>query len=132
MVGNLLGPADRTEEHRVVSADLVLPVVGQHLLVLLVVVPGGEIEVVEGQIDLEPGRGLFEHANALGDDFLADAVPGNDGDSLRTHRDRSFTRVLALAESSASYCDFGERDSSPPQIAQLKAGSSTQIAFDVR
>ena len=82
MVGNFLGPADRAEEQRVVSANLVLPVVGQHLPVLLEVVPGGEIEVVELQIDLELGRGCLEHANALGDDFLADAVPWNDGDSL--------------------------------------------------
>ena len=82
VVGNLLGPADRAEEQRVVSANLVLPVVGQHLPVLLEVVPGGEIEVVELQIDLELGRRCLEHTNALGDDFLADAVPWDDGDSL--------------------------------------------------
>src|SRR5687768_9760956 len=85
MIGNLVGPTHRAEVDGVVPADLVFPVVGQHLAVLLAVVPAGEIEMVEGQVDAElRGRGLH-HTDALGHDFLAYAVTGDDCDSLGAH-----------------------------------------------
>ena len=80
MVGNFRRPADRAEEDRVVSADLVLPVLRHHALVLGVIVIGGEIEVILAQFEAEfLGRGL-KHPHALRHDLLADAVAGDDGD----------------------------------------------------
>ena len=90
VVGNLLRPADRAEEDRVVLADLLLPVLRHHALVLLVVVPAGEIEPVLPQLEAEALGGRLEHAHALGHDLLADAVARNDGDAIdpvRSHAD---------------------------------------------
>ena len=82
VVGNFRRPADRAEIDRVVLADLFLPVVRHHFLMLLVVVVGGEIEIVVAQFEAEfLGRG-FQHAHALRHDLLADAVARNDGDAI--------------------------------------------------
>jgi len=71
---------DSTAFHRIVAADLVLPVLRHHALVLGVIVVGGKIEMILAQFEAEfLGRG-FEHAHALRHDLLADAVAGNDGD----------------------------------------------------
>ena len=80
VIGHLRRPADRAEEDGVVAADLLLPVLRHHALVLGVIVVGGEIEVVLPQFETEFLGRCFEHAHALGNDFLADAVAGNDGD----------------------------------------------------
>jgi len=53
VVRHLGGPADRAEEDRVVLADLVLPVLRHHALMLFVVVAGREVEVVQAQFEAE-------------------------------------------------------------------------------
>ena len=85
MVGNLLGPADGAKIDGIMAADQILPVVGHHLAVLLVVVPAGEVEMVELQVDTEPAGSRLHHPHALGHGLLADAVTGDHRDSLRAH-----------------------------------------------
>src|ERR1700726_4779513 len=82
MVRNLRRPAHRAEEDRVVPADLFLPVLRHHALMLGVVVVGGEVEVVLPQFEAEFFGGGFEHAHALRHHLLADAVARNDGDAV--------------------------------------------------
>src|SRR6218665_2826134 len=85
MVGDFFGPAHGAEVDGLVAADLLLPVVGQHLAVLFVVVPTGKVEVIELQRNAEPARRRVEHGQALGHDFLADAVARNAGNALFAH-----------------------------------------------
>ena len=82
VVGNFRRPADGAEEDRVVAADLLLPVVRHHALVLGVVVVGGEVEMIVAQLEAEFLRRRLEHAQALRHHLLADAVAGNDGDPV--------------------------------------------------
>ena len=82
VIRHLRRPADRAEVDRVVLADLLLPVLRHHAAVLLVVVAGGEIEIVVPQLEAEFLRRRLEHAHALRHDFLADAVARNDGDAI--------------------------------------------------
>jgi hypothetical protein len=84
MVGDLLGPADRAKINRIMSANLVFPVVRQHLAVLFEIVPAGKIEMIELQINAELHCGGLEHANALGHDLLANAVTRDDCNSFFT------------------------------------------------
>ena len=79
VIGDLIRPADGAEEDRVMVADLVLPVVGEHGAVLQVVVAGGEVELVELELEAELAGGGLERADAFGDDFTADAVAGDHG-----------------------------------------------------
>ena len=82
VIGNLLGHADGAEEDGIEPGERGLPVIRQHLAVLEIVVAAGEVEVFEGEIDVEAfGRGL-QGANAFRRDFGADAVTGNDGDAV--------------------------------------------------
>ena len=63
-------------------ADLLLPVLRHHALMLFVIIVGGEIEIVVAQFEAEfLGRG-FEHPHALRHRLLADAVARNDGDAI--------------------------------------------------
>ena len=82
VVGDLLGPADRAEEDRIMRPDLLLPVVRQHLSVPGVIVERREIERVEAQVEaVLPGHSLQDRA-AFRHDFLADPVARNDGNSV--------------------------------------------------
>src|SRR5207237_10602209 len=83
VVGDLLRPADRAEEDRLVAADPILPVVRHHAAVPLVVGPRGEVEMIELEADVEAARRLLENAQSLGNDFGADAVARNDRDPMR-------------------------------------------------
>src|SRR6218665_3279485 len=85
MVGDFFGPAHGAEVDGLVDADLILPVVGQHLAVLFVVVPTGKVEVIELQRNAKPAPPRVEHAPALGHAFLADAVSGNGGNAVFSH-----------------------------------------------
>src|SRR5262249_18987245 len=89
VIGHLRRPAGGPVEDRVVPADLLLPVVGEHRAVLEVIVATGEREVIERERQVEPAGGLLQDAQAFGDDFLADAVAGDDRDPERFHRDSS-------------------------------------------
>ena len=82
VIGDFRRPADRAEEDRVMAADLVLPVLRHHALVLVVIVVGREIEIVIAQFEAEFLRRGFEHPHAFRHDLLADAVAGNDGDAI--------------------------------------------------
>ncbi len=82
VIRDLRRPADRAEVDRVVLADLFLPVVRHHLLMLLVIIVGREVEMILPQLEAEFLRGRLEHAHALRHDLLADAVAGNDGDAI--------------------------------------------------
>ena len=75
-------PADRAEIDRVVLADFRLPVLRHHLAVLLVIVPGREVEMIEMHGHAVLFRRRLQHAQALRDHFLADAVAGNDRDPI--------------------------------------------------
>jgi hypothetical protein len=68
-----------------VAANQVLPVIRQHLAMALKVVPTGEIKVVKLQANVKtPGSG-FQHPQTLGHDFFANAVTGNDCDTVFGH-----------------------------------------------
>src|SRR5690606_11917345 len=47
VIGHLVGPAHGAEVDGVVAADLLLPVVGQHLPVLFEVIAAAEVEMIE-------------------------------------------------------------------------------------
>ena len=81
VIGDLLGPADRTEEDRIVGADLALPILGKHRPVPSVVIVRREIERIEAKIKAMLLRGGFEHRASLRHDLLADSVARNNGDS---------------------------------------------------
>src|SRR6218665_2523360 len=82
MVGDFFGPAHGAEVDGLVAAALLVPVVGRHLAVLFVVVPTGKVDGIELQRNAEPALRRVEHTQALGHDFLADAVSGNDGNAV--------------------------------------------------
>ena len=82
VVRHLRRPADRAEEDRVMLADLLLPVLRHHAVVLGVVVVGGEIEPVLPHLEAELLRHRFQRAHAFRHDLLADAVARNDGDAV--------------------------------------------------
>ena len=82
VIRDLRRPADRAEEDRVVLADLLLPVLRHHALVLGVVVVGGEVEPVLPHLEAELLRDRLERAHAFRHDLLADAVARNDGDTI--------------------------------------------------
>src|SRR5690554_6741645 len=82
MVRYGVGPAHRAIEDGVEILELLEPVVGQHLAVLHVIVAAGEIEMLQGEVDIEAlGSGL-EHAQAFRHYLVADTVAGNDCDTL--------------------------------------------------
>ena len=78
------GPADGAEEDGVVPAELVEAVRRHHAAGLRVGFAG---PVVGGDVqgEAEPARGGAEHAQAFGNDFLADAVAGQRRDAVRGH-----------------------------------------------
>jgi hypothetical protein len=78
------------------TADLFLPVVGQHLAVLLVIAAVGEVEIVKAQRQAEALGRRAQHAQALGHDFLANAVASDHGNLLH------HSSPLKKAEASAS------------------------------
>src|SRR5689334_11069043 len=63
--------------------DLFLPVLGQHASVTRVIIAGGEVEAVELQVEAVPRCGGLEDPQALGHDFTADSIAGDDGDAVR-------------------------------------------------
>ena len=81
-----LGPTDGPEIDGVMSANLVLPVIGQHLAVPFAIVPARKVKMVELQVETELRGGRLHDAQALRHYFLADAVPCDDGDTLLAHR----------------------------------------------
>src|SRR5262249_7572925 len=82
VIGHFRRPADRAEENRVMTSDLVLPVLRHHAAMPLVIIAGGKIEMILPQLEAEPLGGGFEHADALRHHLLADAVARNDGDAI--------------------------------------------------
>jgi hypothetical protein len=91
VVGYDVGPADRAEEDRVEAAQLLEPVVGQHLAVFEVVVGAGVLEVLVVQGQVERGGGGVQDAQTFGDDFGADSVAGDDGDAVCSRHGCSFS-----------------------------------------
>jgi hypothetical protein len=85
MVGNFVGPTHGAKVNRVMAANQVLPVVGQHLAMALKVVPAGKVKVVKLQANAKtPGCG-FQHPQTFGHDFFANAIPGDDSDAVCGH-----------------------------------------------
>jgi hypothetical protein len=85
MVGNFVGPTHGTKVNRIMAANQVFPVVGQHLSMALKVVPAGKVKMVKLQADVKTaGRGL-QHPQTLGHDFFANAVPSNNSDAVCGH-----------------------------------------------
>jgi hypothetical protein len=82
VIGYFRRPANRAEEDGVVPADLVLPVLRHHALMLCVIIVGGEIEIVLAQFKAEFLRRYLENAHALWHHLFADAVAGNDGNVI--------------------------------------------------
>jgi len=82
VIGHFFGPTDRTKEDRVVAPDQILPIVRKHLVVLQVVVAGGEIKIVKLKREAVVSRGSLKSAQSFGNDFLADAVPWDHGDPV--------------------------------------------------
>jgi hypothetical protein len=82
MFGHGGGPAHGSEEDGVHARQLRLPVVGHHFSVGGVVVAAGPFEFVQLQFKAKAGGGGLDGAQALGHDFFADAVSGQDGDAV--------------------------------------------------
>ena len=80
MIGDLVGKSDRTEENRVMAANLFFPVLRQHITMFGVVVITREIEMIEMQIDAEFRRDRFQHTKPFRHDLLANPVTGDDRD----------------------------------------------------
>ncbi len=80
MVGHDGRPAHGAEVDRIHAFELRLPVGRHHLAGLREVVAARPVDVGELQADVEAAGGRFEHAQAFGHHFLADAVAGDDGD----------------------------------------------------
>src|SRR5258705_4917183 len=59
------------------TANLLLPVVRHHLVVLQVIVAGSEVELVELQPEAKLLRGGFQNPHAFRDNFPADSIAGN-------------------------------------------------------
>ncbi len=84
MVGHGRRPADGAVEDRVVRAENVEPVLGHHAAVLRVVI-AIPVELLPIECDAELAPGGLENGHALRHRFLADTVPGDDGDAMRFH-----------------------------------------------
>ena len=82
MVRHFGGPADGAKVNRIVAADLVFPVVRQHLTVALKVVAAGKIEMVELQRESKTASSGIEHTDAFRHDLLAYAVTGDHGNAV--------------------------------------------------
>ena len=82
VIGHRIRPADRAEEDRVGPPDPLFPVFGHHPAVLRIVVAVGKIMplLLDGEAIARGGG--FQHANALGHHFLADAIAGDDGNGV--------------------------------------------------
>ena len=85
----------------VMPADLVLPVAGHHLAVLLVVAAVGEVELFKPQRQAEALRHHAQHAQPLGHHFLADAVAGQHCNPLHHLSPKN---SVASASTSAGAC----------------------------
>ena len=85
MVGDDVGHADGAKENGLEAGELRAPVVRHHLAVLDVVVAVGPFEGGEFEVDAEAFGGGVQGAQALGHDFLADAVAGDHGDLVGFH-----------------------------------------------
>ncbi len=80
VVRDFVGPADGAEVQGVEALELVEPVVGHHLAVGQVVVAAGPFEELELQVQAVLAGGGLDHAQAFGEDFVADAVTRDGGD----------------------------------------------------
>ena len=93
------GPADRAIENRLERRKRLEPVLRHHPAGARVML-AAPIEVREFEVDAEPRRGDLEHAQPFGNDFAADAVTWNDGDSMLAHpaiiRARPFESLHAV------------------------------------
>ena len=78
MVWNFFWKTDSAEEDRVMTADLVFPVFGQHVAMFGVIIVAGKIEMIVIQIDVEPADDRLE--TPFRHDFLTDTVTGCDRD----------------------------------------------------
>ena len=83
VVGHRGRPADGAEVDRVDAFELLLPVVRHHLAVLRVPVAAGPLDLADLELEAEAFGGCLQHAQALGQHFLADAVAGDGGDAER-------------------------------------------------
>ena len=84
VVGHGGRPARGAEVNRVVFFELLQAIVGHHHAVFGVVITT-PVELIELELDVELAADGFQHAQAFGHDFLADAVTGNDSDTERFH-----------------------------------------------
>src|SRR5438045_4498490 len=82
MIRYFRGPADRAEIDRIVLADLLLPVLRHHLAVLLVVLPAGEIAMIEMTADALLFRCPLKHPKSFRNYFLAAPIPRNAVDTV--------------------------------------------------
>src|ERR1700736_1725465 len=81
MVRNRL-PADRPEIDCLVMPDLVETVLRHHAAGFLIILRSPR-EEIERETEIRALRDVRQHANPLVDHFLADPIPGDDGDAVR-------------------------------------------------
>ena len=93
VIGNRRGPADGPVIDRLEALQLLEPVLGHHPAVKRVIVRA-PVVMGEREVDAEFFRGRLDDALTFRHDFLADAVAGHHGDSVRRHPFLRFSRPL--------------------------------------
>src|ERR1035437_9275314 len=73
------------------ATNLVFPIIGQHLAVLLAIVPTGKIKMIKLQVKGEFSRRCFHHPKTFGHDFFANAIARNNRYSFSAHEKSHFT-----------------------------------------
>src|SRR6185295_1165133 len=115
VVGHRGRPADGPEVDRVEAFELLLPVVRHHLAVLYVPVAAGPFDPADLELEVKPLGGRPDDAQALGQDFLADAVAGDGCNAEHgVHRftpsgDQRRPRPVQFVEPAATQLGHGAR-----------------------
>ncbi len=88
MIGDFVRKANRSKENSVMTANLILPIFGQHIPMFGVIIIAGKIKMIEMQIDIKFAGYGFKCTQALWNNLFADAVSCNHRniESILRHR----------------------------------------------
>src|SRR5208283_3232034 len=85
VVGDHVRPADSAEKDSVIGLELSVPVLWQHLTVLLVVFDARPVEMTELDVDPVFTGGGFQHPQSFRDHFLANPISRDDCNPVAFH-----------------------------------------------